>query len=65
MRQYKYEARQRYNSDPTFHAVVRTLGKWMLEFKLSPNELHDAVNLAGDLISLQQQYQYKGEKYEY
>lgn len=43
MKEREYMARHRYNNDPTFHAIVSTLGKWMLEFKLDSNELHDAL----------------------
>lgn len=51
MKQRDYETIQRYNNDPTFHSIVSALGKWMIDFKISPNELHDAVNLAGDITS--------------
>lgn len=57
MKQREYLARQRYNYDPNFHAVVSVLEKWMIELKLSPNDLHDAVNLAGDLTSMERYYE--------
>ncbi|GMB01058.1 hypothetical protein [Pelosinus sp. IPA-1] len=48
MREYEYIARQRYLNDPQYHNLVNLLESLMDETGISPNEFHDAVNLAAD-----------------
>jgi len=48
MRRSEEEARYRYQIDPTYHKLVTIIEQLMQETKLSPNEIHDAVNLAAD-----------------
>ena len=48
MKECEYIAQQRYLNDPHYHNLVNFLEKFMNETGMSPNELHDAVNLAVD-----------------
>ncbi len=44
-------ARERYMDDPLFHNTVCVIRQLLTETRLSPNELHDAVNLAADQVN--------------
>lgn len=60
MRECERRARYLYLNDPIFHKVVECLEKLMKETKLSPNDVHDAVNLAADRNRVDNLY-YKGD----
>lgn len=50
MREAESFARSRYLNDSNFHNLVSCIERLMAETKLSPNEFHDAVNLAAKSI---------------
>jgi hypothetical protein len=52
MKEHEYMARQRYLNDPQYHNLVKLLIKLMDETGISPNEFHDAVNLAANKRSM-------------
>jgi len=61
MKEHEYIARQRYLNDPQYHNIVNLLEKLMNETRISPNEFHDAVNLAEDMRRMTENKFYKAE----
>lgn len=50
MRECEHMARERYLNDPVYHNIVNMLEVFLKEARVSPDELHDAVNLAANHI---------------
>lgn len=60
MNDREYANARRYLDDPIFHNLVSLIEKLMSETKLSPNEFHDAVNVAASRQSVNRYYDLKG-----